>query len=140
MSDKPRYVVDTNVLVDALCFANSFGRKAFDLVTQTSSIIASLETLAELKDVLSRPRLARFFSDEEHRSFMVRLNGIVVPVVPKERIQVCRDTKDDKFLELAVAGSANAIITRDADLLVLNPFRGIEITEPKVFVERLRSP
>ncbi|MCA6571929.1 MAG: putative toxin-antitoxin system toxin component, PIN family [Pseudanabaena sp.] len=39
-----------------------------------------------------------------------------------QQIRACRDAKDDKFLELAVCGEANYIITGDADLLDLNPF------------------
>lgn len=40
---------------------------------------------------------------------------------------------DDKFLELAVNGRADPIITGDTDLLVLNPFRGIPIITPAAF-------
>jgi predicted nucleic acid-binding protein len=52
-----------------------------------------------------------------------------------ERIAACRDPKDDKFLELAVAGRADLIVTGDADLLVLNPFRDISIVTPAAFVQ-----
>ena len=43
------------------------------------------------------------------------------------KIQACRDPQDDKFLELAVNGQAEAIITGDQDLLALNPFHSIQI-------------
>lgn len=55
-----------------------------------------------------------------------------------ERIAVCRDPKDDKFLELAVNGKADVIVSGDADLLVLNPFRGITIVPPATFVQGAR--
>jgi putative PIN family toxin of toxin-antitoxin system len=42
-------------------------------------------------------------------------------------IDICRDRKDNKFLELAVSAGATCIITGDKDLLVLNPFKGILI-------------
>ena len=45
-------------------------------------------------------------------------------------IRACRDPRDDKFLEFAVHGQADAIITGDLDLLALNPFRGIVILTP----------
>lgn len=54
----------------------------------------------------------------------------------QEEIQACRDVKDDKFLELAVNGNADFIVTGDADLLILNPFRKIEIITPEMFVSR----
>nr|WP_294518875.1 putative toxin-antitoxin system toxin component, PIN family [uncultured Rhodopila sp.] len=47
----------------------------------------------------------------------------------------CRDPTDDKFLELAVNGRTDLILTGDADLLVLNPFRGIPILAPAIFVQ-----
>ncbi len=50
------------------------------------------------------------------------------------RIAACRDPTDDKFLELAVDGQADMIVTGDLDLLVLNPFRGIPIIDPAAFV------
>lgn len=47
----------------------------------------------------------------------------------------CRDPTDDKFLELAVNGHADLIVTGDGDLLVLNPFRDIPIVTPAMFVQ-----
>ena len=52
----------------------------------------------------------------------------------KIKIAECRDPKDNKFLELAVAGNADCVITGDKDLLVLNPFRGIKIISPSDFL------
>ena len=55
-----------------------------------------------------------------------------------ERIITCRDPKDDKFLELAVNGHADLIVSGDADLLTLDPFRGIPIVTPAAFVQRAK--
>jgi uncharacterized protein len=57
----------------------------------------------------------------------------LVPII--ERIAVCRDPTDDKFLELAVNGHADLIVTGDADLPALNPFRQIPIVSPAAFVQ-----
>jgi predicted nucleic acid-binding protein len=51
-----------------------------------------------------------------------------------ERIVACRDPTDDKFLELAVSGNADLILSGDKDLLTLHPFRGIPIVTPAAFV------
>ncbi len=51
----------------------------------------------------------------------------------------CRDPKDDKFLELAISGRASHIVSGDADLLVLNPFREISIVSPYDFVLYVRE-
>ena len=51
-----------------------------------------------------------------------------------ERVEVCREPKDDQILELAVSGNADCIVTGDDDLLTLNPFRGIAIITPADFL------
>ena len=53
---------------------------------------------------------------------------------PVEKIDVCRDSKDNMILELAVAGKADFIITGDKDLKVLNPFQQIQIISPADFL------
>jgi uncharacterized protein len=53
-----------------------------------------------------------------------------------ERVVACRDPTDDKFLELAVNGNADIVLTGDADLLALNPFRGIPIVAPGSFIQQ----
>ena len=55
----------------------------------------------------------------------------LVPIT--ERVRVCRDPKDDKFLELAVNGRADVIVSGDADLLALSAFQGIPILTPALF-------
>ena len=60
-------------------------------------------------------------------------------VNPTERITVCRDLKDNKWLELAVTGNSAWLVTGDDDLLALDGFRGIAITTPAVFVRSLTN-
>ena len=49
-------------------------------------------------------------------------------------VSVCRDPKDDKFLELALSGAATHLISGDDDLLALHPFRGVAILSPHDFI------
>jgi predicted nucleic acid-binding protein len=58
-------------------------------------------------------------------------------VIPERMVQVCRDPKDDKFLEAALAGKAEVIISGDEDLLVLDPFEGILILRPSEFLTKI---
>ena len=51
-------------------------------------------------------------------------------------VKACRDPKDDKFLEVAVNGEADLIMTGDKDLLALHPFRGMEIITPREYAKR----
>ena len=99
-------------------------------------LLVSEATMEEIVNVLSRPRLDRYVSLTNRRQF-IRLLGRKVTMVPIiQVVRECRDPKDDKFLELALNGRADLIITGDADLLVLNPWRGIEIVTPREYLTR----
>jgi uncharacterized protein len=76
------------------------------------------------------------FSLEERNIFLFKLANESQSIEIKQEVNACRDAKDDKFLELAVNGNADIIITGDADLLILNPFQEIEIITPEIFVSR----
>jgi len=54
-------------------------------------------------------------------------------------ITECRDPKDNKFLEVAVAGRADVIVTGDGDLEVLDPFEGIPLIRPAKFLQLLKQ-
>ena len=64
---------------------------------------------------------------KDRKSFILLLGRISGRVAIIRRIQACRDPKDDKFLELAVNGEADLIISGDEDLLTLHPFMDISI-------------
>lgn len=64
----------------------------------------------------------------------LKAKALLINVI--EIIDICRDSKDNKFLELAVSGKADFIVTGDNDLLVLNPFRDIEIITVSDFLNR----
>jgi uncharacterized protein len=56
-----------------------------------------------------------------------------VPIV--QLVRECRDARDDNFLEVALNGSAEVIITGDADL-ALHPWREIAILTPAAYLNR----
>ncbi|MFQ5640976.1 MAG: putative toxin-antitoxin system toxin component, PIN family, partial [bacterium] len=93
----------------------------------------------EINEVLSREKFSRYVTSEERELFLQWFIREVRLVEVTEKIQVCRDSKDDRFLELAVSGKASHLITGDEDLLALNPFRGIHILTPKEFLDSLVS-
>ncbi len=85
-----------------------------------------------MMEVLRRPRLAvripASVVDQIATMFVA-----AVPVSITIRIKECRDPTDDKFLELAINGAADVIVSGDEDLLVLDIFRGIPIVTPAAF-------
>ncbi len=131
-----RFVIDTNVLISALLFKSSAPFRAVEMVEMQGVILYSEATLNELEEVLSRKKFNKYLSLEERQIFLLKFISSSQLVSITEKIVVCRDEKDDKFLELAVNGEANIIITGDLDLLVLNPFQSIEIITPDIFINR----
>jgi len=132
-----RFVFDTNVTISALMFPQSLPRRAFDLAYSTGNLLTSTAIILELDEVLGRKKFEKYFSMEERVQFISKFFADAEIVEIQETIQACRDRKDDKFLELAVNGSADLIITGDQDLLVLNPFRNIKIITPSDFLTNI---
>lgn len=133
MANELRIVVDTGVAISAL-LPRSVPRRAFDLAVARGCFLVSTETIAELDEVLRRPKFDKYIPEEQRLEFFAALVREAELIDVTERITECRDPKDDKFLELAACGRATHLISGDADLLVLHPFRGIAITTPQDFL------
>jgi len=132
-----RFVLDTNVVVSAALLAGSIPRQAFDNALEKGRVLISVPVLLELAEVLSRKKLNKYLLEEERMRFLVALLKEAELVEVTEAVTDCRDAKDNKFLELAVSGEADYIVSGDQDLLVLNPFRGIPILTPREFLSSL---
>ena len=132
-----RFVFDTGVVVSSLMILWSTPRRAFDLARQSGRLLVSGATLEELDDVLRRPKLAEYISEDQRLVFLAAYLREAEDVTVTTRFKACRDPKDDKFLELAVDGKATHIVTGDHDLLTLGPFRGIAIRSPAEFLNEL---
>lgn len=131
-----RTVVDINVFISALLIKKSIPFHVVNIAFKLGKILYSDATYAELQQVLFRRKFDKYLTLEERNIFLFKLANDSPSIEIQEKIQACRDVKDDKFLELAVNGNADVIVTGDADLLVLNPFRKIEIITPEMFVSR----
>ena len=132
--------MDSNVLVSAALFKGSVGRKAVDKALNGGYIVLSMPVTAELRDVFSRSRFDKYLSAELRAEFLADLQSIAEIVDIAETVRVCCDLKDDKFLDLALNSCADYIISSDKDLLVLHPFREIEIISPAAFLKLGLTP
>ena len=128
-----RSVFDNNVLVSAALLAG-VPRKAFDKLLDNGTVLVSVPVLLELADVLNRPKFDNYVTHDKRTRFMVSFLKVAEMVEIRETILACRDPKDNKLLELAISGNADFLVTGDKDLLVLNPFRGVEIITPREFL------
>jgi uncharacterized protein len=133
---KLRIVVDTSALVSRLLLPDSVSCRAVEKAVGEGTLLVSDSTLEELADVLNRKKLDAYVTLKDRKQFIRLLGRICERVVSGRRIQACRDPKDDKFLEVAVNGAADLIISGDKDLLILNPFMGIPILSPSAYVKR----
>ena len=132
-----RAVVDTNILVRAVIKpTGSVGPVLQRLRRREYSLLISRATLDELVEVLYRPRLRTKYelSDRVLRATirLIVLRGELLQ--PGRRIIACRDPRNDKFLEVAVSGRAQVIVSGDEDLLTLHPFERIPIVAPARFL------
>jgi putative PIN family toxin of toxin-antitoxin system len=130
MIRRQKVVFDTNVLVSRVLVEESTPGRAVRQAENHARLLASAETLDEFRSVLLRPRFDRYASPALRQEFFDRYRRIVEIIAIPSPILACRDPRDDKFLSLAVFGEAELLISGDADLLVLNPFRGINVLTP----------
>jgi putative PIN family toxin of toxin-antitoxin system len=130
-----RVVIDTNVYVSRLLREASVPGQAVGRAWREAATLVSVATLEELRAVLRRRKLARYFQPAKLEPYLEKVRSIATYVQVSTAIRACRDPRDDKFLEVAVHGRADLIVTGDADLLALSPFRGIAILTPAAYLE-----
>jgi putative PIN family toxin of toxin-antitoxin system len=129
-----RAVLDTNVLISAAIYPHSMPRRVVHFQCAGNELVFSTATFAELEGALFRTKFDRYIERVARVEYVATLFQGAVFAEPAETIRVCRDPKDDKFLEAAAAGNAAFIVTGDRDLLTLDPFRGIRIVNPAAFL------
>jgi uncharacterized protein len=139
MTNNVRYVFDTNVIVSSLLFENGKPAQALRYALANGEVLLSLDLLEELNEVLGRKRFDRYVTSEEREEFLEALIARAVLVKITMNVQECRDPKDDKVLELALNGEAQYIISGDKDLLVLHPFREVQVIAADEFLKMLES-
>lgn len=135
MSRVERLVFDTNTLISHLLIPASIPAQAVRKGLHKGQLIASDATLSELAEVIARPKFDRYLSIEDRQQFFRLFGRVIEHVTIIRNIQACRDSQDDKFLELAVNGRATTIVTGDQDLLILNPYQSIQIVTPNKYLK-----
>jgi putative PIN family toxin of toxin-antitoxin system len=136
MPNTSRLVVDTNVFVSAIILPLSVPRRAVDQALGRGVVLFSEAAMNELADVLLRKKLDHYVSREGRQRFLRELASAAEFVSIVRIVRQCRDPKDDKFLEVALNGRADVIITGDADLLRMHPWRGVAILSPGNYLKQ----
>ncbi|TMI17190.1 putative toxin-antitoxin system toxin component, PIN family [Candidatus Bathyarchaeota archaeon] len=116
---KPRLVMDTSVLVSGIFFAKGNEAQILSYAIEGRAVLlASLDTLEELREVLTRPKF-QLTQPEALTLFQMVLSRCEIVLNPEKAEAKCRDPDDQKFLDCAVAGKADHLVTGDPDLLVM---------------------
>ncbi len=132
-----RFVLDSNVLISAALLSTGAPAGLLKALRRTSAtLVFSRETQAELHERLMKNKFDAYVSASIRRRFLSQLDAVSLYVSISNRPMGCRDKDDDKFLETAVYGKADCLITGDKDLLIMHPFQGIPVLRPAEGLDR----
>lgn len=100
----------------------------------------SEEILDEYEQVLNSYEIASKVDD--HLRCVATTERIISHariVNPTTRINIVTDPDDDKFIEAAIEGHADVIISQDKHLLALKEAFGVPVMDPKEFLDERLS-
>ena len=136
MKETKCFVFDANTLVSAFLLSDtSVSARAYYKAKADGRLVISEDTFNEFSDVFIRPKFDKYLPFHKRLVIIEDLKTTLQFKAITKVIEVCRDPKDDKYLELAVSCDAACIITGDKDLLVLHPFEHIQILTPADFLK-----
>jgi putative PIN family toxin of toxin-antitoxin system len=133
MHKKIKVVLDTNIFISAILFRGKPAKILEMCIFENKIEIAiSPDLLAELIGKLKyKFGLNESLLTEIKDFFSAKLNYIL----PEYKTKICRDTDDNKIIDLAISSGSNYIVTGDKDLLDLKAYQDIKIIKPEVFLD-----
>jgi putative PIN family toxin of toxin-antitoxin system len=138
-----RVVLDTNVVVSGVIKEEGPPGQILTRLFQARQFISvtSLEILAEIREVLQRPKIRRYhgWTDEEIDAFVTFLYAESDVTEGTQTVNIARDPQDNKFLACASEGNADYLVSGDDDLLQMEVFERTQIVRPRAFLETLQS-
>jgi len=127
MTNRPeRIVVDTNIFISFL-ISDSFSKLDKFLRENKVRLLFSEELLNEVLEVVSRPKMKKYFTDQDVTSLLDGISEHADLVEVTSEINICRDKKDNFLLSLCVDGKVDYLLTGDEDLLVIKKFKKTSI-------------
>jgi putative PIN family toxin of toxin-antitoxin system len=138
-----RIVLDTNTVLSSLISPGGAAANAVAAAFGAHEVVESPETLRELGEKLASPRLAAFIDPDFAKIAFKAFAASVTMVEAAKNVTVCRDPKDNMFLDLAVAARALAVVSGDRDLRTLKHINGIghviPIIDPQQYLGRMQD-
>jgi putative PIN family toxin of toxin-antitoxin system len=130
-----KVVFDTNILVSALVFPGGRADIALRrIIEERDQLLISKPILDELLGILAR----KFSRDAEELAHVaVFLSDLSTVVKPRRKFAVLSDEPDNRILECAVTGGADAIVTGDKALLGLKTFRKVTLLSLRAYLDEV---
>ena len=133
-----RVVLDTNVFISGIHWTGNSEKIIFMFRNKTFELVSSIPIIEEITKTLRNFRIPLSEEDISNWENMILENALLVE--PEEKIDIIKeDFSDNKFIEAAVAGKTDYIVTQDNHLLKIKEFRGIKILTPEEFLSRLEK-
>jgi putative PIN family toxin of toxin-antitoxin system len=123
------------VIISAFLLPNSVAAQTFRKLRKQGKLLLSFPISDELEDVIRRKKFDRYATPEARLQFLKTIIQEAIFIEITVSVNDCRDLRDNKFLELALSGQAECIISGDDDLLVLHPYKGVRIINPRTFLD-----
>jgi len=127
MLNKPeRVILDTNLWISFLITKNYTDLDTL-ISNQAIVVLFSEELLDEFIAVAQRPKLKKYFNDDELIKILELIDNFAEIIKVRTKVKLCRDNKDDFLLNLAIDGNADYLLTGDKDLLELKKVKNTQI-------------
>ena len=129
-----RIVLDTNVFISGIFWEGNFCSKIIDKwKNEEFELVSSIEIIEELLNTLKHFKIQ--LDEETIESWRNIIIERVIIAKSSERLDVIKEDPDDnKFLETAIAGNVDYIISQDKHLLSIKKFKKIKIITPEEFL------
>jgi putative PIN family toxin of toxin-antitoxin system len=132
-------VLDTNVLISSVIATGVPNSIVVDGFKGQYTIIVSVETLTEFRETLLKYPDRFHLEEAEVQKEVETIRYFAEFVDPNENITaVDQDPDDNKFIETAVAGNVDYIVSGDSHLLDLGSFQDVDIVKPRTFYDLLQ--
>ena len=127
-------VIDASSLNGAALKSDSIPWQALVWALEWDRIAMSDDVAAEIRGVPRRSKFANVMTPQRIAEVEALLFAEAASFVPAVSVTDCRDPKDNKYLELALASDASVLVSSDNDLLSLDPWRGVRILRPAAYL------
>ena len=136
-----RVILDTNILIGALITKGTPPDRLYRAwLRGESELVASMAQLAELANVLVRPRLQRFPDADEASAIVQNIGTPAVILDQPPQVNLSPDPKDNPILAAAIAGRVDLIVSGDKKhMLALREVEGIPVVTAREALALLRK-